>query len=170
MCYGTTRIESSLSWRLPFIILSAYSLCFTALAITLLPDSPRWLTLRGRGNEAGAVWEKLGIAPADREKIVLDMEQSNSSEVAGTSAHSSQQVIVDEKTGQIVPAPPGTAVKPKVTDMPRQTTLIEAFCSPETRPQLLFALFIMGMQQMSGIDGVLFVSLGCPIANTRNNY
>jgi hypothetical protein len=156
MCYGTTQIPSSLSWRLPFIILAAYSLTFTAMAVAVLPDSPRWLTLRGRGNEAAAAWEKLGIDPVDREKIAPSLQLSDSSEVDTRNA-------VTEKTETHpahAAATPGTTVlaKQPQNETPRQTTILEAFSSPETRPQLLFALFIMGMQQMSGIDGVLFVS------------
>ncbi|KAK6085738.1 MFS sugar transporter (H(+)-myo-inositol Co-transporter) [Seiridium cupressi] len=146
-CYGTTNIPSSLSWRLPFIFLAAYSFAFTIMAITLLPPSPRWLTLRGRDKEAAVVWEKLGVSPADREKIIH--QQSDNSEIQSTS--SSQNL--DTRRGHV--APSNVTEAQNTVDEP-QTTILEAFSSPRSRRQLLFAVFLMGMQMMSGVDGVLF--------------
>lgn len=55
----------------------------------------------------------------------------------------------------------------QVPDEPRQTTILEAFSSPDSRRQLLFAVFIMFMQMMSGVDGVLFVSLTVAVLRKR---
>lgn len=102
------------------------------MAVFVLPESPRWLALRERGDEATAVWTKLGVRLADREKIIE--RQPDASEAA-----------VIASLG--VQAPSES----------KQASILEALSDPNTRPQLLGALFLMGMVQMSGIDGVLFV-------------
>ncbi|RYP48868.1 hypothetical protein DL769_011153 [Monosporascus sp. CRB-8-3] len=143
-CYGTTNIPSSLSWRLPLILLAGYSFAFTIMAVLVLPESPRWLTLRGRGNETAAIWDKLGVDPVDREKIVGQL--SDNSDV-----DNERREIKDEK--QV----PDTAGETKQTpNESKQVTILEALSDPNTRPQLLAGLFLMGMIQLSGIDGVLF--------------
>jgi hypothetical protein len=150
-------MTSSFSWRLPLIILAAYSAAFTAVALVVLPESPRWLTLRGRGNETAAVWDRLAVDPADREKIVDQLPAANSSSDGGSAP------AVDEQSGAKIeekqtPGRPGEVKK--TTDEPTQVTIMETLSDRNTRPQLLAGLFLMGMVQMSGIDGVLFVR--CP--------
>ena len=143
VCYGTTNIPSSLSWRLPLILLAVYSFAFTIMAVLVLPESPRWLTLRGRGNETAAIWDKLGVDPVDREKIVGQLSDNSDVE--------NERREINEK--QV----PDTAVVTKQTpNESKQVTILEALSDPNTRPQLLAALFLMGMIQLSGIDGVLF--------------
>ncbi|KAF2800231.1 general substrate transporter [Melanomma pulvis-pyrius CBS 109.77] len=136
-CYGTTNIESSFSWRLPFMLLACYSFLFSAAALIWLPASPRWLTLRGRSNEASAAWEKLGVATADQEKILDQFETS----IILTANADLVGDIVPERT-------PSTKSKKKAQ-------MLDVFSS-DARPRLFFAVFLMGMQQLSGIDGVLY--------------
>lgn len=151
-CYGTANITSPFSWRLPLIILAAYSGAFTAMALVFLPESPRWLSLRGRGNETAAVWDRLGVEPADREKIVAQLPTaSSSSDGAGAVDEHSEAKIEEKQT------PDGRDDVSKTADESTQVTLMETLSDPSTRPQLLAGLFLMGMVQMSGIDGVLFV-------------
>jgi len=119
------------------------------MALIVLPSSPRWLTLRGRDSEAAAVWEKLGVSPADREKIIN--QHSDDSEVDSTA---SSEKINDKSEFN---ASGDTSKEQNIIDEP-QITIKEAFSSPHSRRQLLFAVFLMGMQMMSGVDGVLFVS------------
>lgn len=154
-CYGTGNMTSSFSWRLPLTILAAYSAAFTAVALVVLPESPRWLTLRGRGNETAAVWDRLGVEPADREKIVGQLPAANSSSDGGSAVDEQSEAKIEEKQ---TPGRPGEVKK--ATDEPAQVTIMETLSDPNTRPQLLAGLFLMGMVQMSGIDGVLFVR--CP--------
>ena len=119
------------------------------MALMVLPSSPRWLTLRGRDSEAAVVWEKLGVSVADREKIIN--QNTDNSEVDST-------ISSEKMNGEGVPKPRDNIAKePNILDEP-QITIIEAFSSPQSRRQLLFAVFLMGMQMMSGVDGVLFVS------------
>ncbi|KAK8132051.1 transporter [Apiospora kogelbergensis] len=149
-CYGTESMASSFSWRLPLIILAVYSFVFTAMALVVLPESPRWLTLRGRGNETAAVWDRLGVELADREKAVGQLSETTSSDGDDEKNEKTQSKNEDEHARRT----PGDTEPTR--DEPKQVTIWEAFSDPNTRPQLLAGLFLMGMIQMSGIDGVLF--------------
>ncbi|KAI1377996.1 general substrate transporter [Hypoxylon crocopeplum] len=139
-CYGSTNIKSSLSWRLPFILLAAFSLVFCAAALAWLPPSPRCLTLRGMTEEAAEAWEKLDVPTADREKI-LDQYETTVVETAVPDASGARTGPV---TSAVVP-PPKT----------RKAELLDVFSS-DARPRLFLAVFLMGMQQLSGIDGLLY--------------
>lgn len=61
ICYGSMKIKSSYSWRLPFIIQAVLA---TALAgfCPFLPPSPRWLIDRGRPSQAGPALERLQLS------------------------------------------------------------------------------------------------------------
>ncbi|KAK8067322.1 MFS sugar transporter [Apiospora hydei] len=143
-CYGSADIPSSFSWRLPFLLLAAYSLVFSVAALFWLPASPRWLTLRGREDEAAAAWEKLGVDAADREKI---LEQLPTSVVDGNTA------TVDASGSiALMDLAPGTRPANPAPPKKKKSQLLDVFAS-DARPRLLLAVFLMGMQQLSGIDG-----------------
>lgn len=114
--YGTSGMQSSVSWRMPWIILAAFSMIICAFSLACLPETPQWLGLQGRVQEAEEVWDKLGVTSADREKVEL-------------------QVQTREK---------------------KVAKLLDIF-SKDVRGRTALAVFLMGMQQMSGIDGVLYV-------------
>ncbi|KAI1097455.1 general substrate transporter [Jackrogersella minutella] len=138
-CYGTANVQSSFSWRLPFILLAGYAFAFSAAILTWLPASPRWLTLRGRTKEAAETWEKLDVAAADREKI-LDQYDATVVETVVPDASSAAGNVAS--TTIAVPK----SNKAKMLDV----------LSADARPRLIMAVFLMGMQQLSGIDGVLY--------------
>ena len=125
--YGTSSIQSSLSWRLPWIILASFSMILCGLSFFLLPESPQWLGLHGKYAMAEEAWEKLGVTPEEREKVGFNV-QINETES-------------DED------------------DVKRNTAkkLLDIF-SRDVWGRTVLAVFLMGMQQMSGIDGVLYVS------------
>lgn len=50
-CFCTASVESSMAWRLPYILQICVALML-ALVCRSLPESPRWLVLHGRGEEA----------------------------------------------------------------------------------------------------------------------
>ncbi|PQE32590.1 MFS sugar transporter protein [Rutstroemia sp. NJR-2017a WRK4] len=118
-CYGSVSIQSSLSWRLPFALQAFIAFVFTGCTLLFLPQSPRWLTARGRYEEANKVWEYLGVNGGEREKV--------------------DEADDTEKADQEVKAKDILAVFGK--DAWKRTVL---------------GLFLMGMQQLSGIDGVLY--------------
>ncbi|KAJ4361830.1 hypothetical protein N0V83_010771 [Neocucurbitaria cava] len=125
-----------------FITLGLVTGFFTCYGTTniasWLPASPRWLTLRGRASEASAAWEKLGVAAADQEKILDQFETSI--------ALTANADVVGEASLERIPS-----AKPKK----KKDQMLDVF-SAESRPRLFFAVFLMGMQQLSGIDGVLY--------------
>jgi hypothetical protein len=139
ICYGSASIASSLSWRLPFAILSVLAFSFSLAALWLTP-SPRWLTLRGRTAEAAATWEILGVSYTEREKI---------------------EIV--EQIREITDAEEIDASRPATPQENRQGTKKRnsfwALFMPDVRDRTFLAVFMMGMQQLSGIDGVLYVSL-----------
>lgn len=146
-CYGTANIKSSFSWRLPFLLLAAYAFVFSVIILVWLPDSPRWLTLRGRNNETAQAWEKLGVLAADREKI---MDQIGD-DLGSTSMTNLSPDANGSMAGTMADGKPNQSALPK----PKKAQLLDVF-SPDARPRLFLAVFLMGMQQLSGIDGVLY--------------
>ncbi|KAH8589609.1 general substrate transporter [Bisporella sp. PMI_857] len=143
-CYGTADITSSFSWRLPFLLLAVYSLLFAVIVFIWLPPSPRWLSLRGRNDEAERTWEKLGIAAADREKIMNQIQDPATETGTPTDAAGSIAMVTmtDKSTRRELPKS-------------KKDKLLDVF-SPDARMRLFLAVFLMGMQQLSGIDGVLY--------------
>jgi hypothetical protein len=140
---------SSFSWRLPFILLACYSIAFSALTLVYLPPSPRWLTIHGKAGEAAAAWEKLDVPAADQEKI---LGQLNDSMILTANTEIVSQDGLQRHT---------TATSRRSE---RKAQILDAFSS-ESRPRLFLAVFLMGMQQLSGIDGVLYVR--SPIPSTH---
>ncbi|CAG7941917.1 unnamed protein product [Penicillium nalgiovense] len=123
--YGTSSFRSSLSWRMPFILLAAFSMVLCGLSLLYLPESPQWLGLHGRYAMAEEAWDKLGVSRAEREKVVL-------------------QVRTQEVNSETEKAKDGTIDK------------LLAIFSKDVIGRTILAVFLMGMQQMSGIDGVLY--------------
>lgn len=149
-CYGTARIDSSLSWRLPFIILACFSGIFAISTLTWLVPSPRWLTLRGRGDEASAAWDVLGVGHAEREKAeTQQIEELRGIELNSTNPNSGN---IDDVSLR------GTQTQAGFFDL----------FSKDVRTRTILAIFMMGMQQLSGIDGVLYVSSQVPRALITN--
>lgn len=127
-CYGSSKhIQTSFSWRTPFILLASLSMILSVSSFLLLPASPRWLTLHGREVEAAQTWDDLGVSHAERKKVELQ-----------------------ETTREI---------DPEVEDSrePKMHKLLDIF-SRDVRSRTALAVFMMAMQQLSGIDGVLYVS------------
>lgn len=128
VCYGTSRIEdSSLSWRLPLALASFFGFAFSATTL-LIPNSPRWLLAQGRVDEARTIIAQLGLGEDEQREL---LEQSSS--------------------GLEHPPDLSFAASLKATF----ADFREAFSAP-FRGRTAFGCFIMGMQQFSGIDGVLY--------------
>lgn len=107
------------------------------VSLFFLPPSPRWLTLHGREGEATQAWDYLGVSHAEREKVEIELESAES------------QQVQDQGTNDATATEVQTATKPR-------HTLLDLF-SRDVRSRTGLAVFMMGMQQLSGIDGVLYV-------------
>ncbi|KAI5250310.1 general substrate transporter [Aureobasidium subglaciale] len=136
VCYGTVRSSNtSFSWRFPFALQSFLAFTYALLTFFFLPDSPRWLKSKGRMEDSHDAWDRLGLADAEREKN----EQQN------------QNLNVQE--------PESLALTPirsrqSVHD-PQHTSWLAVFAK-DARKRTFLGCFVMGMQQLSGIDGVLY--------------
>ncbi|OLN81232.1 High-affinity glucose transporter 10 [Colletotrichum chlorophyti] len=128
MCYGTARLHGSVSWRLPLAIAALLGFTFSQ-AYWIVPPSPRWLLGKGRTDEARLVLDRLGLDEQERQEL---LEQSLSQ-------------IQEQRTDLSVKEILGHTLK----------DFGEAFSGP-FRGRTVFGCFIMGFQQLSGIDGVLY--------------
>lgn len=119
ICYGSVKIGSSISWRLPFALQALLAFLFTISTLLFAPQSPRWLTSCGKHREALEVWDALGVGAAEREKT--------------------EEISSD--------------------DLPKPIEMKDILCvfHRGARKQTFIGVFLMGMQQLSGIDGVLYV-------------
>ena len=133
MCYGTVRISSSFSWRFPLAIQSGIALLLAFASYFYLPHSPRWLAHKGRHGEATITWDKLGVSNAEREK--------------GLSQLNNQLNLVTP-----------TSSKARLWERWQRSRmdLLKVF-GRNFRKQMFLGVFMMSMQQLSGIDGVLYV-------------
>ncbi|KAK2615523.1 hypothetical protein N8I77_002270 [Diaporthe amygdali] len=119
-CYGSVYIrESSMAWRLPFIIMVAMALTLIACC-TRLPESPRWSMSRGDQSAALAALQRLDFSMVEAEKIMSD----------------------------------GAAAEQRVSLTPWQSFAL--LFRRGYRARTILALFVLGMVQLSGIDGVLY--------------
>ncbi|KAL4935370.1 hypothetical protein BDV06DRAFT_234367 [Aspergillus oleicola] len=144
-CYETSRIQSSMSWRTPFLILAFLSVCFSVAAVMWLVPSPRWLTLHGRKAEAEVVWDLLGISHAEREKSEIDQDRGSVL----------QGPILQDIAVTNVPKTDTTVTSQPVAERTVRHKLFDIF-SKDVRSRTALAVFLMAMQQLSGIDGVLY--------------
>lgn len=138
LCYGTVHVPSSLSWRLPLAFQSGVALFLAVASSFYLPQSPRWLSYKGRRQEASLAWDKLGVSNAEREKDLLE----NPAPVVNTASTPTDAT----KLGFF-----GKIRKDLVAS-------IRIFTEDSRKPMLL-GVFLMSMQQLSGIDGVIYVRL-----------
>lgn len=117
----------SLSWRLPLALQATVAL-INAAACSLVPQSPRWLLMKGLTEQARHTIAQLGIAAEEQEELFRQA-------VAGIE-HSPDLSFFD-------------SVKETLHGFK------DAFAAP-VRGRTIFGCFILAMQQYSGIDGLLY--------------
>ncbi|RYP84423.1 hypothetical protein DL770_005215 [Monosporascus sp. CRB-9-2] len=127
-CYGTIRITGDMGWRLPFV-LQAGGGVLLAVACWLLPGSPRWLIARNQLKAAERNMQRLDLEPAE---IQLPLSLRNQSGEGG-------QERLQESEEQL------------------SWSIIKSIFARKYRFRTVLALFILGMVQLCGIDGVLYV-------------
>ncbi|PGH00037.1 DNA-directed RNA polymerase III subunit RPC2 [Blastomyces parvus] len=133
-CYGTVRVQSSFSWRFPIALQAGIALWLTAVSLFYLPESPRWLHHHGHRAAAEAACTRLGI------NII---ESYN------------------EMDGDAPPHERGNAEELSISGRLRQhyarsARNLRLILGPGSRKQALLGVFLMSMQQLSGIDGVIY--------------
>lgn len=135
-CYATIHIQSSASWRFPMALQSGIAVLLALTSFFQLPESPRWLTYKGRHAEATAAWDTLGVSGAEREKDSLLV--ANPADRAGSAFR----------------VPDTTDFRQRLS---RNLKRLTGVFGKSSRKQMLLACFMMSMQQLSGIDGVVYV-------------
>lgn len=123
ICYGSVHLQSSMSWRLPYVVQALLAVVLVASCV-FLPQSPRWLLQHGQRDKAIREIERLDFSRVEAEKDFL-----------GPAAEHAR-----------VPQP--SAVEGVVMLFRRQY-----------RSRTMLALFVLGMVQLCGIDGVLYVNI-----------
>ncbi|KAH7103079.1 general substrate transporter [Auriculariales sp. MPI-PUGE-AT-0066] len=68
--YGSSRLDSPFSWRIPFIVMAGTG-AILAFGSLFLPESPRWLIMHGKRDKAMRSLERLDFAPAEAEKDIF---------------------------------------------------------------------------------------------------
>ena len=150
-CYGTARMESSLAWRTPFILLTGLSVMFAIAATLWLVPSPRWPALSGRHDEVSAAWEVLEVRCHDCEKADIEIRTT----VAG----------VENSVNSIDTCGESEANFALVSNPKTGHSFFDVF-RKQYRVRTGLAVFLLSMQQLSGIDGVLYV--GAPNGSSKN--
>ena len=121
-CYGSVKLTSSISWRLPFII-QAVGGVVLAVFCYCIPTSPRWMFLHGDRDIAMKACRLLDVSTVEMEKDIL-----RPAEDAARSPSTN------------------TGLRGLLTIFERQH-----------RTRTILGLFILGMVQLCGIDGILYV-------------
>ncbi|KAI9738713.1 MAG: hypothetical protein M1834_008218 [Cirrosporium novae-zelandiae] len=126
IAYGTVNITSSASWRLPLALQSSISF-LCSISCIFLPQSPRWLAQAGQLAKASENWDRLGVPVAERGKDPVNV--SIETIEVPTNDHS---------------------------NLSARISLYFRVFKKNVRSRTILGMFLMGMQQLSGIDGVLY--------------
>ncbi|THH17532.1 hypothetical protein EW146_g3296 [Bondarzewia mesenterica] len=133
--YGSVKLSSSISWRLPFMLQAIVS-CIFSVGSLFLPHSPRWLKHVERTDEAARAWLILGFTATEAEKE-QEVEQRERNEIQVQREDAASSVGADARQ-------PGTLATAKM------------LWGKDVRRRTILGIFLMGMQQACGIDGVLY--------------
>ncbi|PVF98768.1 general substrate transporter [Serendipita vermifera] len=152
-CFFSVSMPSSFSFRIPFIIQGIVCLVL-ALGVPFMPYSPRWLVTKGRGDEA---WEVLAIFDKDganlqREKIEESIRREN--QLRGDLLGRNPMEDTDDSERYVGACSLG-ACGSGIKKNEHIAAVAETF-SDGPRGRTIFGIALLGLQQMSGIDAVLF--------------
>jgi DNA-directed RNA polymerase III subunit RPC2 len=112
------------------------------------------LTLEGHPSEAAAAWDRLQVEEEDRQKVETDHDGETGARNPQRSENSIAAAGDQEKASRL-------------RQNQSQSKIFDIF-SVDVRARTALAVFIMGMQQLSGIDGVLYVSVPRRLATSFN--
>ncbi|KXH33619.1 hypothetical protein CSIM01_11784 [Colletotrichum simmondsii] len=71
--YGFYFLEGTIRWRFPVAFQSFFTI-IVMIGLLYLPDSPRWLAMKGRMEEAREVTSRLLGKPIDDEEVTLEVK------------------------------------------------------------------------------------------------
>ncbi|KAK6222978.1 sugar transporter Stl1 [Colletotrichum tabaci] len=71
--YGFYFLEGSIRWRFPVSFQSFFTI-IVMIGLLYLPDSPRWLAMKGRMDEAREVTSRLLGKPIDHEDVTIEVK------------------------------------------------------------------------------------------------
>ncbi|KAL6856985.1 hypothetical protein ACP4OV_018367 [Aristida adscensionis] len=80
--FAFARLPAHLSWRAMFLV-GAVPPVFLAAAVLAMPESPRWLVMRGRLDDARRVLAKTSDSPAEADQRLLDIQAAAGAPVDG---------------------------------------------------------------------------------------
>ena len=127
ICYGTQRLPSSLSWRLPFIVQAFCAVLLAMSVFVFIPFSPRWLVAKGHEDRAVDVLRQLR-----RRRDAVH--------------HEADEVAVQKELNEIKASIAATTLASG-----RSASYAELF-HRRYRFRTLLGIFFMACQQLSGID------------------
>ncbi|XP_062187786.1 polyol transporter 5-like [Phragmites australis] len=136
--YAFARLPLNLGWRVMLGIGAAPAVVL-ALMVLRMPESPRWLVMKGRLGDAKVVLDKTSDTPEEAEERLADIKAA-----AGIPA---------ELDGDVVTMP-----KKESGDEARVWKELILSPSPAMRRILLSGIGIHFFQQASGIDAVVLYS------------
>ncbi|GJN32899.1 hypothetical protein PR202_gb21441 [Eleusine coracana subsp. coracana] len=138
--YAFARLPLRLGWRVMLGIGAAPSVLL-ALMVFAMPESPRWLVMKGRLADARAVLDKIADTSAEAAERLVDIKAA-----AG---------IPDDLDGDVV-----NATKTRTREREEKQVWKELIVSPSpTVRRILFAtLGLQFFQQASGVDSVVLYS------------
>jgi sugar porter (SP) family MFS transporter len=140
--FAFARLPVHLSWRAMFLV-GAVPPVFLGVAVLAMPESPRWLVMRGRIDEARRVLQRTSDSPAEAEERLLDIKK-----VVGIP----EGVSDADDVAAIVRA----SNKSSRSDGVWKELLINP--SRPVRRMLVAGLGLMFIQQATGVDCVVMYS------------
>ncbi|KAK6344657.1 hypothetical protein TWF718_006615 [Orbilia javanica] len=129
LCYATSRIQSTMAWRIPFIWQTGVA-TILSLGSIFLPHSPRWLLHVNRRDEAMVTLEKMGM---------------------GTAAEKEKQELLAIRENVITQESPRG-----IKSILNAGKSLKLLAKKQNRWRASLAIFMMICQQTTGIDGVLY--------------
>jgi sugar porter (SP) family MFS transporter len=136
--YAFARLPLHLGWRVMLGIGAAPSVLL-ALMVSGMPESPRWLVMKGRLADARAVLDRIAETPGEAAERLADIKAA-----AG---------IPDDVDGNVVPVPKRRSGEEK--QVWKELILSP---TPTVRRILLATLGLQFFQQASGVDSVVLYS------------
>ncbi|OZJ04410.1 hypothetical protein BZG36_02912 [Bifiguratus adelaidae] len=136
VCYGAVHLNSTWSWRLPYMVQTGIAVIL-ASGSQFLPFSPRWLFHVGRDEEGTRNLEKLDPEGAALEKAEIQ------------AAKARLEAFVPE----IVP---DTSLAIIESQSEAHAFDIRALFEKSVRKRTILGIYMSASQMMSGIDGVLY--------------